>query len=123
MSGQGEKQYVYEPDYAVVPGETLKETLESLGMTQRDLSTRTGLSVKTINQIIKGKAPISPDTSILLEKGTGVPARFWNNLESNYREQLAKMAGKQRLESYLEMMKNIPVREAVKRNKVKDSKN
>ena len=41
----------FEPDYAVPPGETLKETIEFLGMTQKELSTRTGLSVQSLNRI------------------------------------------------------------------------
>ena len=42
------------------PGETLLETLEALGMSQAELAERTGKSLKTINEIIKGKAPITP---------------------------------------------------------------
>ena len=115
MSKGGKKRYAFEPDYAVPPGETLLETIEALGMTQRDLAVRTGMAPKTINQIIKGKAPITPDTAILLERVTGVPTRMWNNLESNYREQLAQIADRQRLETDLEWLKKVPVNELVKR--------
>ena len=45
----------FNPDYTVAPGETLLETLESLGMKQAELAERTGLSTKHINGIIKGK--------------------------------------------------------------------
>lgn len=41
------KHYTYEPDYATEPGEILKETIESLGMTQRELASRTGYTTKT----------------------------------------------------------------------------
>ena len=120
--GQAENRYVYEPDYAVAPGETLKETIESLGMTQRDLAIRTGLAPKTINQIIKGKAPITPDTAILLERVTAVPARLWNNLESNYREQLSKIADRKRLAEDLLWLETIPVKELIKREVFKATK-
>ena len=53
----------YRPDYAVPPGRTLKETLEALGMDQRDLATRTGLSPKHVNQMIQGMAPITQETA------------------------------------------------------------
>ena len=118
MSKGKKKRYPFEPDYAVAPGETLSETLTSLGMTQRDLALRTGMSTKTINEIVKGKAPITPDTAVLLERVTGVPARMWNNLETNYREQLAKIADRQRLEKNLEWLKTIPTRELIKREVV-----
>jgi HTH-type transcriptional regulator/antitoxin HigA len=51
-----------------------------------------GLSVKHINEVIKGIAPITHDTAICLEQVTGVPARIWNNLEANYQEQRARLA-------------------------------
>lgn len=34
----------YRPDYAIPPGETLREVMESLGMTQQELAIRTGLT-------------------------------------------------------------------------------
>jgi HTH-type transcriptional regulator/antitoxin HigA len=36
-----------EPDYAVAPGETLRERLEELGMTQAELARRTGMSIRS----------------------------------------------------------------------------
>ena len=111
MSKGRRQRYSFEPDYAVAPGETLSETLESLGMSQRDLALRTGMSAKTINEIVKGKAPITPDTSVLLERVTGVPSRMWNNLEANFREQLAKIADRRRLQKYLEWLRSTPSRE------------
>jgi len=79
-------RYAYAPDYAVSPGQTLQETIDALGMDQRELTVQTGLSPKHVNQIIKGVATISRDTAIRLERVIGIPARMWNNLEANYRE-------------------------------------
>jgi HTH-type transcriptional regulator/antitoxin HigA len=81
----------FRPDYAVPPGETLKETLEALGMTEKDLARRTGLTPKTISQIATGKAPITPETARSLERVLGVPMRLWLNLEAHYRESLARL--------------------------------
>ncbi len=88
----------FQPDYAFSPGETLLETLGSLGLTQKELANRMGRPLKTINQIIKGVAQIMPETSLQLEKVTGVPASFWNNAESNYRERLARLQDEKRQE-------------------------
>lgn len=54
----------FRPDYAILPGETLRESLEALGMTQVDLSRRTGLSTKHVNQIIQGVAPTDRDPEL-----------------------------------------------------------
>jgi HTH-type transcriptional regulator / antitoxin HigA len=80
----------YHPDSVSLPGETLEEVLTDRQMTQVDLATRSALSLKTINEIIKGKAAITPETALQLERVLGVPASFWNSLERNYREHLAR---------------------------------
>lgn len=119
MSRKGTaRRYVFEPEYAVPPGRTLQETIDALGMGQRDLATRAGLSPKHVNQIIQGIAPITHETSVRLEQVTGVPARMWNNLEVNYREQLAKLEETKRLEGDLAWLKKIPTAELVKRKKL-----
>lgn len=102
------------PDFAVPPGEILSDTLEALGMTQAELSERTGRPKKTINEIIKGKAPITPDTALQLERVLSVPAAFWNNLEKNYRETLARLAEQERLQEQIAWLCEIPVKALVK---------
>jgi addiction module HigA family antidote len=116
------KKLSYEPDYAVAPGETLKETIESLNMTQKELATRTGLTEQTIIRIFKGEQPITYETANKLELVTGVPARFWNNLESNYREQLAKIEEKAKLEKEIKWLDTIEYKELVKRKIIENSK-
>lgn len=108
----------YEPDYAVPPGATLQETIDALGIDQRELAARTGLSAKHINQVVKGTAPITHDTAIRFERVTGVPARMWNNLEATYREQLARLAERGRLQKALEWLKSIPTKELISRKAI-----
>lgn len=120
MSSASHNQYV--PDYAVPPGEILLETLEERGMTQAELAERTGRKKKTINEIIKGKAPITPETALQLERVFGVPASFWNNLEQQYRTDLARIAEQQRLASQIEWLDLFPVKELVRYGWVESSK-
>ena len=83
-------KYTFEPDYAVAPGETLRETMEALDMRQKELAISTGLTVQSLIRIFKGEQPISYETAIRLELAVGIPASMWNNLEALYREQLAE---------------------------------
>jgi addiction module HigA family antidote len=85
------KENQFRPDYAVLPGDTLKETINALGMSQAVLAERTGTTEKTISEIIQGKTAITPETALHLEKILDIPANFWNNLERNYRESLAPL--------------------------------
>jgi HTH-type transcriptional regulator/antitoxin HigA len=103
-------RYRFRPDYAVPPGETLLETLDHIGMTQAELAERMGRPKKTINEIIKGKTAITPETSIQLERVLGIPTNFWNNLEINYRQTLAGIAERERLEREIEWLNKFPIK-------------
>ena len=99
----------YEPDVVSPPGETLLETLDAIEMSQSDLARRSGRPVKTINEIIKGKAAITADTALQPEKVLGIPATFWNNRERQYRESLARERERGALQEYVEWLKELPV--------------
>lgn len=109
-------------EYVIAPGETILELLEVHGMTQLDLANKTGINKKTINEIIKGKAPITTTTALKLEYVFDIPASFWNNLESEYRENIERKKDYESLvddEVYLE---NIPYAEMARRNWVEPTR-
>jgi addiction module HigA family antidote len=106
---------LYEPDHAVAPGDTLRSVLSELGMTQADLALRTGLSTKHVNQVIHGAAPISPETALLLEKATAVPARFWNAREAAYRGRVARAHDREALGEDTAWLKQLPMKELIRR--------
>ena len=105
---------IFEPDFAVPPGETLAEMLESLGMTQAELAERMGRPLKTINEIVAGKAMITADTALQLEKVLGVPASFWSNRERLFRDALARRRETGELECQLDWLKTLPVKELIR---------
>jgi len=104
----------YMPDYAVHPGEILEETLEARRMKRVDLAQRCHLSPKTISQIINGKASITPETAIQLERVLGVSANVWNNLDANYRLRSAKIADRRKLKRGIGWVRKFPIKELVK---------
>ena len=81
----------YVPDYLVKPGEIIENYLEHAGFTQASLAERTGLSKKTINEIIKAKSAITAETALKLERTLGRPAHFWSNLERQYQEDIIRL--------------------------------
>ncbi len=95
----------YHPDIAIHPGITLRETIESLSMSQKELAQRTDLTPKTINKIVQGEAPITPDTAVKLERVLGISSTFWNNLDRNYQETLAKIIAEEQLEKEVRIAK------------------
>jgi len=107
--------YPYRPDYAVPPGETLRDTLEALDMTQADLARRTGLSTKHINQLVQGAVALTPDTALALEHVTGVPARLWNSLEANYRQREVRIKLATPSAEDVAWLKTLPIKALVDR--------
>lgn len=98
------------------PGDTLIETIEFRGMSQKELASRMGRPDKTINEIIKGKAAITPETALQLQRVLGVPAEFWMERERNYRLELAAIQDSENLLNEEEWAKNFPVREMIRLN-------
>ena len=79
----------------IPPGEILEEELEARGMSQKELAARMQRPPQVINEIIKAKKSITPETAIGLEKALGIDAHFWSNLESSYRLALARNRDKE----------------------------
>ena len=78
------------PDLAIPPGETLAAELRERRLTQTEFARMTGRPVQTINEIINGKKAITAETALQFERALGIPARFWMNLESDYRLAVAR---------------------------------
>jgi len=114
-------KYSFAPDYAVAPGATLKESIDAKGISQAQLAQRTGLTEKTISQIINGIAPISYDTAEKLELVTGVSARFWNRRELGYREALSRRKELAGLARHKAWLKEVPLDDLIERGFVEPS--
>ncbi len=114
-------KFPFKPDYVVAPGATLKETLDTKGISQVQLAQRTGLTEKTVSQIINGIAPISFDTAEKLEMVTSVPASFWNRREVGYRQGLARRKQLAELAESEAWLKEIPLGELIDRKFVEPS--
>lgn len=91
------------------PGDTIQETIDIVGMNQYELAERLGKNIKNVNQIIKGKEPITYETAIALEKVLDIPADFWLERERNYRRELAEIQFDQYLEKCKEWTARFPV--------------
>ena len=65
-----------------MPGEVfLEEFLVPLGITQKDAAERLHMSYPRMNEIVKGKRAVTPDTALRFAKFTGTEPEFWLNLQ------------------------------------------
>ena len=100
--------YTYQPDYAVHPGETLREKLEEMNMQPKEFAIRTGKPVKTISEILNGKSSITPEMAVLFEKVLNIPANFWIKKQANYNEFVAREKHQKELEQAKEWARQFP---------------
>lgn len=107
----------YKPENVSPPGYTLQDILEDRGMTQAEFAARIGHTVKMVNEIIKGKAPIIPETAIQFERVLGVSAEFWNKREVIYRTYIAKKkeATSLKRKGRSQWLKQFPIKEMLQR--------
>jgi len=62
----------------------LKEYLEPMGLSQKQLADHLGIPVQRVNEIVKGKRGISPDTAWLFSEAFNTSPQFWLNLQIAY---------------------------------------
>jgi antitoxin HigA-1 len=67
------------------PGEILlKDFLEPMGITQRQLADALHVPYQRVNELINQKRGITPSTAIRLSKFFGNSSNFWLNLQQNW---------------------------------------
>ena len=67
------------------PGEMLQEEfLKPLGVTQSAFAIRLGVSFPRLNEVIRGKRGVTPDTALRLARVTGMSADFWLGLQQDW---------------------------------------
>lgn len=99
---------------ATPPGATIKEQLVVRGMSQKEFASRMDMSEKHISKLINGEVILTPDVAMRLEMVLGLPAHFWNNLESIYREKLIKVQMENAMYEDVEIAKKFPYKEMEK---------
>ena len=65
------------------PGEILlEEFLAPLGVTQVAFAAHLGVPVQRVNELVKGKRGVTPETAWLLSQALGTTPEFWMNLQA-----------------------------------------
>jgi HTH-type transcriptional regulator/antitoxin HigA len=80
------------PARLVPPGDILRRELVARGWQGKDLAEIMGRPEQLVSQILTGKKQITEETALQLGEALGVDARFWINLETNYRLAVARRA-------------------------------
>ncbi len=67
------------------PGEMLREEfLKPLGLTQTEFAARLGVSYPRLNEIVRVKRSVTPDSALRLARVLGISADFWLGLQQDW---------------------------------------
>jgi len=113
------KMKKFSPDWVSPPGDTILDLLEECDWTQEDFAKRMGYSTKHISLLINGKASITQDTALKLERVIGGTAGFWMNREIQYRENLHRLQESEKLEKWVYWLDEVPVKDLMKSGNIK----
>ena len=93
---------------ATPSGATIREQILLRNMRQKEFAVRMGMSEKHISKLINGEVQLTIDMARRLELVLGIPTQFWCNLETIYREKLAKIADENEMDTDLIIEKKYP---------------
>ena len=67
------------------PGQILLlEFLEPLDVSQSEFARHLGIPIQRVNELVRGKRGITPETAWLLSAALGTTPEFWMNLQVSY---------------------------------------
>ncbi|MBI2901186.1 MAG: HigA family addiction module antidote protein [Planctomycetes bacterium] len=67
------------------PGEMLlEEFLKPMGLSQKAFAAHLGVPLQRVNEIIRRKRGVSPETAWLFAQAFGTTPQFWLNLQNGY---------------------------------------
>jgi HTH-type transcriptional regulator/antitoxin HigA len=105
------------------PGDFLREELEERGWSQADLAEILGRPSAAVNEVIRGRRRITPDTATGLAAALGTSPEFWMNLEAAYQLWQVRSIDADSVSQRAQLYAKVPVRDMVRRGWIEPSKN
>ncbi len=115
------------PFEATHPGVLIKDELDAReDINQKDLAKELGVKASFLNEIIKGKRPLTADYAIILEKIFEIPADYWMKFQTQYEIDKARIKEKnvekiQNIEIWKIIKEHVPVKYFKKHKYLTDS--
>jgi HTH-type transcriptional regulator/antitoxin HigA len=108
---------------AFLPGDNIREELESREWTQRDLAAIIDRPANVVNDIIKGRRSITLEIANLLGRAFGTSAEYWVNMQKAYDYAVKELKNEDAVEKRAELYKIAPIREMIHRGWIEDTNN
>jgi HTH-type transcriptional regulator/antitoxin HigA len=104
----------FNPDWASPPGDTIADILEECCYSQQEFAQRMGYTPKHAHELLRSRAPISPETARKLELVLGATADFWLARDNQYRGNLLHSATIFERKDEEAWLKELPVKDMLR---------
>lgn len=108
------------PKQAIHPGRYVVDELEERGLPCENLASLMQRPPKSIDRILRGRAPITKPLAQDLESALGLPAAVMRRLQERYDETLKHLAADPAMPVDIQLLGEIPWREFAKRGWIRD---
>src|SRR5258706_13874922 len=81
----------FQPDWVSAPGETIADILEEHSLSPTEFASRLGSTVAYTEELIQGKAVVTPEIARKLSLVLGTSEEFWRARESHFRFEVSRL--------------------------------
>ena len=99
--------YTQSTNHPVHPSEILGDILDDRGITQKQLASRLGISLKHMSELLNGQVAFTVNMALRLEFVLDAPAETWLKLQANYDMVMSRLNMEEQLNEQYENEKNI----------------
>ena len=103
------------PAEAFPPGDFILEEITERGWSQEDFAKIINKPLPTVNQIIKGKRSIIPETAKKIAAAFGNSPQFWMNLETSWQLYNSESTDEEQIKHNARLYDLLPIREMQRR--------
>lgn len=107
-------EVAFAPNWLSPTGDTIADILEERGWTQAELANRTGFTRKHVNDLVQGRASVTPDAASRLETVLGSTAAFWLRREAQYRAALENQRTRLERSTCGSWLTELPLKDMIK---------
>jgi addiction module HigA family antidote len=100
----------FSPDWISPPGDTIEDILEERGWSKAELAQRAGFTKKHVNELVKGRAPISADAAERLSRVLGSTPDFWLVRDAQYQAALVRRRAIEAAKDHATWLEDLPLR-------------
>jgi HTH-type transcriptional regulator / antitoxin HigA len=109
LRDEGRAGSTFAPSWLSPPGDTIADILEERGWEQAELAQRTGFTKKHVNDLVKGRASLSPDAAQRLSTVLGSTTEFWLTREAQYQAALERRKAREMHSGETEWLSKLPL--------------